>query len=265
MAQKSRVIYYQDEQKDDFSKAKITPRVIDEHYVYLRTSRRSRWARFFWYRVVAMPLAFLYTKLVLGHRIVHAERLKPFGKTGYFLYGNHTQAIGDALIPHLLYPRQATDMIVHADNVSMPILGRLTPYLGALPLPDDRKAYRHFMQALDTRLKQGTKIVIYPEAHIWPYYTGIRSFSDASFQYPLKYGTPAFCLTNTYQKRRLCKRPRIVTYVDGPFYPDKSLPERARRKDLRDRIYACMTARAATSEVAWIRYIPKQADNGETS
>lgn len=254
---KSRIIYYQDEQKDDFAKANITPRTIDETYRYVYTSVWKRWTHFFWYRAVATPLAFCYTKLFFHHRILYAEPLKQRGKTGCFLYGNHTQTVADALIPNLLYVRQATYVIVHADNVSLPFLGRITPSLGALPLPDNHKAYRNFLQALDIRLQQHAKIVIYPEAHIWPYYTGIRSFSDASFQYPIKYNVPAFCFTNTYQKRRVGKRPKIVTYVDGPFYPDERLSERERRRDLRNRIYACMCARAAESDVEWIQYIQK--------
>lgn len=257
-----KVIYYEDELQDEFSVAKITPRVIDGSYVYDHTSPWKRFTHFFWYRIVATPIAYLYTKLTFHHRIVNKKLLREHAGTGYFLYGNHTQDIADAFIPNLLHVAKETYVIVHPNNVSMPILGKITPSLGAIPLPDDMEAYRNFIRVIEKRIAEGKKVVIYPEAHIWPFYTGIRNFPDTSFGYPVKCGVPAFCFTNTYQKRRWSKKPRIVTYIDGPFYPDESLPARARKKDLRDRVYACMCERAKLSTVTRIQYMKKEHDNG---
>lgn len=144
----------------------------------------------------------------------------------------------------------------------MPVLGSITPSLGALPLPDDMAAYRNFLSAIGERIREGRTVVIYPEAHIWPYYTGIRPFTDVSFHYPVQLETPIFCFTNTYQKRRWSKRPRTVTYVDGPFFPDGSLPAKARKKDLRDRVYRCMCERAKNSDVVFVEYRKKEEEHG---
>ncbi len=205
-----------------------------------------------------MPIAFVYTKLVFAHKVIGAEKLKPYRKTGIFIYGNHTQDIGDALIPNMMSARQDKYVIVHPNNVSIPYIGRITPSLGALPLPDDRIAYQNFMKAIKRRIAEGKAIVIYPEAHIWPYYTKIRPFTDVSFHYPINYNSPVFCFTNTYQKRKCSKKPRIVTYVDGPFLPNESIPPKERRKDLRDRVYECMCERAKLSTVVKIQYIKKE-------
>lgn len=262
---KKRIIYYEDELNDEFSTAKITPRVIDGNYVYDHTSAWKRFTHFFWYRLVATPIAFLYVKLAFGHKIVNKKLLRSFSDTGYFMYGNHTQAIADPFIPNLLNVKKETYIIVHPNNVSMPILGKITPSLGAIPLPDDKKAYFHFVRVIEKRIQQKKKIVIYPEAHIWPYYTGIRPFLDTSFHYPIKYHVPTFCFTNTYQPRRWRRRPRIVTYIDGPFYPDQSLPLRAQKKDLRDRVYACMCERAKKSTVEMIEYRRKETKDDKSA
>ena len=255
---KRHVNYYRDELGDEFSRARIKARPIDGHYRYPTDSPFARISHFLWYRVVAAPVAFFYTRWKFRHRIVGGERLRPYLHTGYFLYGNHTQAIGDAFLPHMLQPRQDKWVIVHPSNVSIPILGRLTPFMGALPLPDDHVAYRNFIAALERRLRAGNAVVIYPEAHIWPYYTDIRPFTDASFYYPVKFDVPAFCFTNTYQRQSNRTTPQIVTYVDGPFFPDKTLPPRQRRRDLRDRIHACMTERARRSDLIMIEYIKQE-------
>ena len=153
------VIYYRDELNDEFSIAEITPQVIDGSYKYDRAKGLSRIARFFWYRVVAMPIAFCYLKLKFRHKVVGKKAFKQAKKQGFFIYGNHTQIIGDALIPTFVrFPHDAY-VIVHPNNVSMPYLGRVTPYMGALPLPDDKEASRNFIAIIEKRLAQKKSLV----------------------------------------------------------------------------------------------------------
>lgn len=255
---KRKVIYYTDELNDEFSLAEITPRVIDKSYVYDHTSIFKKFTRVFWYWIVFFPIAFFYVKIKFHHKVVNQRVIKPYKKSGYFLYGNHTQDIGDAFLPQQINRGKDKYIIVHPNNVSMPVLGKLTPSLGAIPLPDDMQAYKSFIKVIDKRIKQKKCVVVYPEAHIWPFYTGIRPFPDTSFQYPIKNGVPAFCFTNTYQKRKFSKKPKIVTYVDGPFLTDPALPMKEARADLRNRIYECMCKRAQCSQVEWIKYIKKE-------
>ncbi len=256
--EKRTVIYYTDEMRDEFSTAVITPKVIDEAYTYCHDGFFKKLTHIFWYRIVATPIGFFYTKLAHRHKILGKDKLRLGKKQGYFLYGNHTQDIGDAVIPTMLTTPKDAYVIVHPNNVSMPYLGRVTPSMGALPLPDNLAAYRNFIRAVERRASEGHAVVIYPEAHIWPYYTGIRPFTDDAFSYPAKLNLPVFCFTNTYQKRKHSKKPRIVTYIDGPFYPDTTLPARQQRKALRDTVYAQMCKRAKLNQVEVIKYIKKE-------
>ena len=117
--EKRTVICYKDELTDEFSTAVITPKKIGDDWVYVHTSAWKKFTHFFWYRMVATPLAFLYLKLKFRHKIVGREKLKKQGRSGYFLFGNHTQDIGDALIPSMLtFPNDAY-VVVHANNVSI--------------------------------------------------------------------------------------------------------------------------------------------------
>ncbi len=250
MKRKQKIIYYQDEQKDEFAEDNITPRTIDGSYRY----ERSAISCFFWYRVIAIPLAYLYMKLHFHHKIINRQLLKQAGGEGYFMYGNHTHFLADALIPTMVNMPKAVSVIVNPNNVSMPVLGRITPSLGALPLPDDKDAAKNFLRAIDRRMEKKQCVMIYPEAHIWPYYTDIRPFADTSFRYPVHYGVPVFCLTNTYQKRRFSRKPKIVTYIDGPFYADAGMSAKEQRKQLRDCAYGKMKERAKNNEVILVRY-----------
>ncbi len=250
-----KVIYYKDELNDEFSTAVIEAKKIDGNYTYVYSGNWKKFTHFFWYRVIATPLAFLYMKLYFGHKIVNKKVLKEAKNTGWFLFGNHTHFMADALIPTMISTPTDMYVIVHPDNVSMPYLGRITPSLGALPLPDDGAAARKFLKAIETRIQEKHGVTIYPEAHIWPYYTKIRPFKDTSFRYPIKCKVPTFCFTNTYQKRRFRKTPRIVTYVDGPFYPEEKLSGQEQRAELRDRVYQTMTERSQNSNVERIKYM----------
>ena len=251
------VIYYTDELHDEFSTAVITPKKIDKDYTYIYKGFWKKCTHVFWYRIVANPLAYLYLKVYFGHKIINKEVLKKVKDTGWFQYANHTHFMADALIPTMVANPKDTYVIVHPNNVSMPYLGKITPSLGALPLPDDAEAAKNFLHAIETRIKQKHAVHIYPEAHIWPYYTKIRPFMDTSFRYPIQFKVPVFCFTNTYQKRRGRKTPRIVTYVDGPFYPNRELKGAAKRKDLRDRVYDTMVLRSKMSNVEMIQYVRK--------
>ena len=255
---KRKVIYYCSELEDEFSTTPLKKKPIGEDYVYVYNTPFKQFTHLFWYRIVAMPLAFLYTKLVFGHKIVNAQLLKPFKGKGFFIYGNHTQDIGDALMPHMIEKNVDKYVIVNPANLSVPVIAPIMPSLGAMPLPDNLKANKNFLSAIERRIGEGSGIVIYPEAHIWPYYTGIRPFVDTSFAYPVKFSAPVFCFTNTYQKRRFSKKPRIVTYIDGPFFPSEQLSPRENRKKLRDEVYKKMCERASLSTVKVIEYIKKE-------
>lgn len=257
MKETRKVIYYSDPLGDEFSTAKITPKRIDGNYKYIRRGPFRRFTHFFWYRIVGVPLAWIYLKVKFAHRIENKRAIKPYKKTGYFIYGNHTQAIADALIPTFVCAPKDVFVIVHANNVSMPFLGRVTPSMGALPLPDDAAATRNFIRAVTTRIEQGKTVCIYPEKHIWPYYTDIRPFRSDSMRYPAKLLTPVFCFTNTYTKKRRGKGVRIVTYIDGPFFPDETLPIAERKEKLRQDAYTAMKKRAEKSTVRVIEYKEK--------
>lgn len=251
---KNRVIYYKDELSDEFSSAQIKPISIDENYIYDRKTK-GKILHTFCYKIIARPLAYIFLKIKFGHKIINKEVLKGYSDKGIFIYGNHTNAAADAFIPSMVSFPKDTYVIVHPNNVSMPVLGKITPYLGAVPLPGNKEAFVNFTDIIEKRLDEKDSIVIYPEAHIWPYYTKIRPFKDMSFRYPAQYHAPVFCFTNVYRKRKLRKTPQMITYIDGPFIADSSIPIKEQKVYLRNKVYDAMTARSKNNNVEIIKYI----------
>ena len=263
MKNKERVIYYQDELNDEFSGQKIEPIKIDQNYDYLRQGFFKRLDKNFWYWCVSYPVVSIHAKCKFHWQVKNKKLLKQAKKQAFFLYGNHTQAFTDAYMPMLLNAPRKAYVIVNPENVSIRGLGWLIKKVGALPLANDLGGTRNFVKAIDTLVEKKQVIAIYPEAHIWPYYTKIRPFKDTSFRYPVKYNVPAYVFTNTYQKRKHGKAPKLVTYIDGPFYPDQTLPLKNCISHLRDRVYNTMVERSKNSNVEVIKYVQKQKEQNE--
>lgn len=251
----NKINYYKDELNDEFSGANITPRVIDENYKYIHKNPLWNFASFLLQNVLSMPIKIIYGKTKFRIKYIGKEKLKEYKKQGYFVYVNHTQVFADVFIPSLpMYPKR-NHFIVNPENVSMKILGNSVQLLGAIPIPNNKNGMKNFISAIKTHIDKGHPITIYPEAHIWPYYTKIRHFKAVSFKYPVQYNKPTFCMTNTYQcygKNR--NKVRIVTYIDGPFFPDTCLNLHEQKNDLRNQVYECMVERSKNSNIEYIKY-----------
>ena len=260
---KEKIIYYDNESNNEFSGITRNTVKIDKDFKYIRRSLLWKVASFIAYRMIMTPFAYLWCRLKFGLKIKNKKLLKECKDTGYFIYANHTLMAGDAFIPNLCVCPKDAYMIVHPDNVSQRFGKSFVMMCGAIPTPTSIDGYRSFLSTIETRINEGAAICIYPEAHIWPYYTKIRNFSDTSFAYPVKLNKPVFTHTVTYSRRKLTKIPRVTVYIDGPFFPDRNLPSRRAQRSLRDTVYDTMCKRSELSTYERIKYIKKNDNRKE--
>lgn len=254
-------IQYYDSFSQDIVQSKNQDYSLPEDYQWIRPG--------FWHRLgarlvygAAIAVGYPACKLGLWMTIRNRKILRQCDGCGYFLYANHTQPVGDVVLPAFLHPGKRIYTVVSTANLGIPIIGRILPALGALPIPDTIRQMKQFLAAVTQRIAQGNCVVIYPEAHVWPYYTKIRPFPASSFRFPVETDSPAFAMTTTYQKRPWGKRPRITVYVDGPFRPDPSLPPKARQAKLQQEVRQAMERRSQSSTYAYIHY-QKKGDSME--
>ena len=246
--------YYRDEINDDFANNGVVARHNKAGYKYVHTNPIFKALSTVSYYSLK-PLVTLLNKIVYHQKIVGKEKLKAYRYTGYFLYGNHTSPMGDAYTPNIL-TKKRNYMVVSEEATSIKGIGLLVNSLGAIPVPSDLENIKPFIDAIETRIKEKKSITIYPEAHLWPGYTGIRNFKSASFRYPYDLNVPTFVLTTTYQKRRFSKKPRMVTYISGPFFPNYDLERKDSIIDLRNRVYQEMKMiSTSVPQIETIRYI----------
>ena len=259
-----RVRYYSDPLCDDFAGTDINTCRGPPEFKYVRTSGFWRALSFCVYYFFALPIVFITAKLLLGLKFENRKALHAVKGTGCFLYANHTHVF-DVYIPALAaFPRRGY-IVAGPDVISIPGIRHLVMMLGALPIPSDHKTMRRFTEAVAARCAERSFVAVYPEAHIWPYYTGIRPFTDASFCYPVSNGAPAVAMVTTYRKRKglfaLCKRPGMTVTFSEPFYPDPSKPRREAQKELHAQIYEFMKTKSDnTDQVSYIRYEYRKND-----
>ena len=133
-------------------------------------------------------------------------------------------------------------------------IGKILPALGALPVPESIKNMKKFKSAISKRIDEKKCIVIYPEAHVWPFYTKIRKFDNTPFRFPVELNTPSFAMTTTYYKRKIGKRPGINVYIDGPVIINKEISRKEKQEKIYEEIYTYMTKRSKESSYEYIKY-----------
>lgn len=201
---------------------------------------------------LALAFSSVYCGMFLHLKIRGRKNLKGISG-GYFIYANHTQPLGDVFTPALaVFPKRIYTVVSPA-NYGIPVLGRILPFLGALPIADNLKGMKEFTSAMEYRLNKKHPVVIYPEAHVWEYYTKIRPFGDTSFKFPVKFCRPAVVMTVTYKKSKIFKRPIMEAFLDGPFYGEGET-QKERAKDLKTKVYDTMCHRSLNSDFEYIEY-----------
>ena len=230
---------------------------LPEDYRYIR----DRWWERLWSAMVYgffSQVARFWLRWGLHARFVGRKKLlrAPRDK-GFFVYGNHTQEFGDPMIALALGFRPVKRRIralCAPSNLGVPGIGPLIPYLGGIPIAPGRDGLQETEKAVSWCCNNAQPVVIFPEAHVWPWYTGIRPFSSASFHYPVQENLPVFAMTVTYQKRRRGSRPRTTIYIDGPWIPDPALPEREQKKTLCETVRLAMEVRSESSTCTYAEY-----------
>lgn len=262
-----KTLYYSDELNDDFSGTTITRRELKPNYRYFNRGIIGALKKFIIYRVIVTPICFIYSRVIKRVTFKNKKVLKGYKRRGCFIYGNHTAHMLDAFSPTCISFPRAADVVVNADATSIKGLRGILRSLGALPIPEGFRKMIKFNEAVGTAIEKKHWVAIYPEAHIWPYYTKIRPYSHVSFTYPVRLGAPVFSFTMTYKKRKHSKRPKRIVYVDGPFFSDVTLPQKEAAKKLRNEVYNAMCARASLSDCEYVEYIyrPREENSGKSS
>lgn len=227
---------------------------LPEDYQWVREGFPARLRYRCAYSLVTL-LGLPYLRLRMKAKVSGGDKVKAVPKgQGIFIYCNHTMEVGDVILPAALSGGRRCWTVVSESNFGLPGIGPLLPWVGALPTGRSASDAKRLSEAVASRSARGGCICIFPEAHLWPYYTEIRPFGSAPFHYPAVLGTPCFAACTTYRRPRHGRRPDVRIILDGPFYPDMSLGLRERKEELMRRVRESLERSAASSDFRYARY-----------
>lgn len=253
---KTHTIYWKDEINDDFDST-ITKRPgVDKDYQYVYKNKSHWFITNFLYYGIVKPILGTWCYFH-GIRTRNKKNLKLVKDTGAVIYANHV-----ALADCIKYPcicKNKVDVIGYSDALTIPVIGKHLRGLGFLPLPnkEDKHNFQKMMEAIKYLLKERHHfLLIFPEAHIWPYYTEIRNYKDNAFIYPSLFNVPVVPIVTTWKKRWLRKKPRQLVIFGNPIYPKENNSIAENKAYLREECYKQMIAMAHSYEQQqYIQYI----------
>ncbi len=253
-------VEYYESYDEDFIESQNQDYQLKDNYQWIHHHILYIFISYLFYYFVLI-LAFIYSKFYLRVTIKNKKVLKHCHN--YYLYSNHTQMLGDVFDPFLICFPKKPYIICSPANLGVPIIGKLLPIGGALPIPNRLKAMKKFIESIHYHNSKNHPIVIYPEGHLWPWCKQIREFSKTSFHFPVDTNSPVFVSTTTYQKSRIFKHPKITIYIDGPYYPQENFSKDENIQYLHDIVYEKMKERSQLSNYSYIIYQKKEMHNDE--
>lgn len=235
-----KILYYKDESKDDFQNTKTVLSVnVDGNYNYLPKNVFFKIFSFWFYHLFAFPILFLLNRF-FGLNVKGRRHLKAVRKQGFFIYANHTSFRDSWLGAVSVAPFKKVYIISNKDAIQIPVVNILTKAGGVLPVADTVSGLKNLNLAIDTLVKKKKVVTIFPEAHIWPYYTKLRPFPLTSFRLSAMTNSPAVPVAVCYKKRKLFgdrRKPKMYIFIGKPIFPKPELSERENAVYLKEEVF----------------------------
>ncbi len=172
---------------------------------------------------------------------------------GAIITCNHFHPFDNYAIFHCIrkyLPKKYLYKIIKESNyTSFPgLYGFLFRHCDTLPLSSNRRTMMNFMSAVNTLLKRGETILIYPEQEMWWNYRKPRPYKVGGFKMAYRAGVPVVptFITMTDDERLDPDGypiQRLTLHVMPPIYPNKELGEKLGAQAMCNEVYAACKAK----------------------
>lgn len=258
--QNSRIKYYTDESKDDFQNTKTSLSVtVDGNYDFLPKSIFFKTFSFLFYYFIALPILTISSMFIWRFNTKGRLKLWKLRKKGFFIFANHTHFKDSWMAPVTIVPFRKVYIICNKDAIQIPVIDKLVKAAGGLPVADTFAGLKNLNLAVNKVIKNKKVVMIYPEAHIWYFYTKLRPFPVTSFKFAAQNNAPAVPVAVCYKKKWLFgekRKPKTVTYIGDPIYPKPELSEKENTIYLRDSVFSYIKEKTEKeSNYSYYKYV----------
>jgi 1,2-diacylglycerol 3-alpha-glucosyltransferase len=178
------------------------------------------WSNAFYY-LVAVPLLFLWTRLILGVRTEGENRLPRSG--GVLTVCNHVHPLDSALVALAVFPRRLVFTSAPV-NLQHRWYGGLVRLLGGVAVPRTPVGLPLFFSEMELFLANGRIVHFFPEGELKPYDTSLRDFKRGAFHLAAQARVPVVPLSIRFAPpagvgRVLRRKPTMVIVIGEPIVP----------------------------------------------
>ncbi|WP_432836746.1 glycosyltransferase [Dactylosporangium sp. CA-092794] len=183
------------------------------------------------YYVIAIPLLFLFTRVILGVRTEGENRLPR--ASGALTVCNHVHLLDSALVGLALFPRRPV-FTAAPMNLEHRWYGGLVKLLGGVAVPHTPAELPLFFSEIELLLAQGRIVHFFPEGELKPYDTGLRDFKRGAFHVAAQARVPVLPLSIRFDPpkglgRAFRRKPTMVVVIGEPIDPTTTDPRSDRR------------------------------------
>ncbi len=194
------------------------------------TGRAYRLLSTAFYYAVAIPLLFLWTRVLLGVRVEGKSR---FPRGGALTVCNHVHFLDSAVVATALFPRKPvfTSAPVNLENR---LYGGLVRLLGGVAVPSTAAGLPLFFSEMELFLAKGRIVHFFPEGELNPYDTSLRDFKLGAFHLAAQARVPVVPLSIRFAPptgvgRLFRRKPTMVLVIGEPIVPTMTDPRSDRR------------------------------------
>lgn len=218
---------------------------IDGNYKFERNNIFYK-AFSFIFRKIATIVLLIINSFVFGLKIKGLKNLRKI--KGGVVVANHVHILDNTMILatfNMLFKR--TYILAEKEAFDIPIVRRLIPLLGAIPIPNNLDGKRAAYKYVDKLLTKNKFIVIFPESSLWPYYEEVRPFKQGAFKFALKANKPIIpiCISFRPSKGLLKLHGKVSVNLEilKPIYPKEEYDEFENRKYLEEESHKAISSK----------------------
>lgn len=183
------------------------------------------------YYAIAIPLLFLWTRVVLGARIEGRNRLSHVG--GAVTVCNHVHTLDSALVALAMFPRRLV-FTSAPENLENRWYGGLVRLLGGVAVPPTPSGLTRFFSEMELLLAKGRIVHFFPEGELNPYDTSLRDFKQGAFHLAAQARVPVVPLSIRFAPptglgRVVRRKPTMVIVIGESIAPMATDPRSDRR------------------------------------
>lgn len=250
------------------------PELLPENVDYLCKKLKSKIAR----RIANIIgdnyfLGLIKKDVLVIDGVTGEEYAKEALKNGAIVTCNHFSAFDNYIVFHCLrkyLPKKYLYKIIREGNyTNFPgLYGFLFRHCNTLPLSRNRRTMINFTSAVNTLLKSGESILIYPEQEMWWNYRKPRPFKVGGFKMAYRAGVPVLptFITMEHDETRLDENgypvQRHTFHIMPPIYPDLTLGEKAGAQKMCDEAYERCKAKYEEVYQKPLVYFEEEQENG---